>query len=246
MAGKNDVNTNVTKSGVNNTQAEIVKTDTKSPDIKTNSINTGNQPVLKEINNTTSADTSSAENKTQPMDANVNTKSPDTNTNNTASNNQSKQTGMGAATVNGQSPTEKNQEYVFTELSRSNRKLKPAVTMVKNRESVPSETIFFKSDSLVMALYDNGEVDGDTVSVIINDELFVEKQGLKSAAFKKTFYFYPELGDSLLVVLFAENLGKYPPNTGLLIIKDGDDQHYVRFKADLDRNAAILLRKKYQ
>ena len=243
--GNTDVNTNGTKSGVYNTQAEIVKAVTKNPDIKTNSVNTSNQPEIKEIKNTTVADTRTTGNITQTADATANTKTTETNTNGLAINNQSKPTDINANT-NSQSPTENKQEYVFTELSRSNRKLKPAVTMVKNRESVPSETIFFKSDSLVLALYDNGEVDGDTVSVIINDEVFVEKQGLKSAAFKKTFYFYPELGDSLLVVLFAENLGKYPPNTGLLIIKDGDDQHYVRFKADLDRNAAILLRKKYQ
>jgi hypothetical protein len=53
-------------------------------------------------------------------------------------------------------------------------------------------------------------------------------------------------GDSLLVVLFANNLGKYPPNTGLLQVKDGDDIFYVRFKADLDKNAAIVLRRKYK
>jgi hypothetical protein len=98
----------------------------------------------------------------------------------------------------------------------------------------------------VISLYDNGEVDGDTVSVIINDEIFIDKQVLKSAAFRKTFYVPLEESDSLLVVLYADNLGKYPPNTGLLQIKDGEEIFYVRFKADLDRNAAIVLRRKYK
>jgi len=124
--------------------------------------------------------------------------------------------------------------------------LKPAASLVDGRESIPSETIYFRSDSLSIALYDNGEVDGDTVSVIINDEMFIEKQGLKSTAFRKTFYVPETEGDSLLVVLFANNLGKYPPNTGLLQVKDGDDIFYVRFKADLDKNAAIVLRRKYK
>jgi hypothetical protein len=136
-------------------------------------------------------------------------------------------------------------EFEFQELKRD-RKLKPAASLVDGRVSVPSETIYFKSDSLSIALYDNGEVDGDTVSVIINDELFIEKQGLKSSAFRKTFYIPQDGGDSLLVVLYAENLGKYPPNTGLLQIKDGEEIFYVRFKADLDRNAAIVLRRKYK
>ena len=136
-------------------------------------------------------------------------------------------------------------QFEFQEL-RSRRKLKPAATLVDGRESIPSETIYFKSDSLSIALYDNGEVDGDTVSVIINDEMFIEKQGLKSSAFRKTFYVPQNESDSLLVVLFANNLGKYPPNTGLLQIKDGEEIFYVRFKADLDRNAAIVLRRKYK
>jgi len=137
-----------------------------------------------------------------------------------------------------------NTDFVFSELKRTNKKLKPASELVEGRESIPSETIFFKSDSLVLALYDNGEVDGDTVSVIMNGELIIEKQGLKSAAFKKTIYLSPDEGDSVLLVLYADNLGIYPPNTGLLIVKDGDESFYVRFKADFDRNAAILLRKK--
>jgi hypothetical protein len=136
-------------------------------------------------------------------------------------------------------------EYEFQDLRRK-RKLKPAASLVDGRVSIPSETIYFKSDSLSIALYDNGEVDGDTVSVIINDELFIEKQVLKSSAFRKTFYIPQDGGDSLLVVLYAENLGKYPPNTGLLQIKDGEEIFYVRFKADLDRNAAIVLRRKYK
>jgi len=133
--------------------------------------------------------------------------------------------------------------YEFQDLKRK-RQLKPAASLVDGRVSVPSETIYFKNDSLSIALYDNGEVDGDTVSVIINDEMFIEKQGLRSSAFRKTFYVPQNESDSLLVVLYADNLGKYPPNTGLLQIKDGEEIIYVRFKADLDRNAAIVLRRK--
>ncbi|HLF46753.1 MAG TPA: hypothetical protein VI548_10025 [Chitinophagaceae bacterium] len=135
-------------------------------------------------------------------------------------------------------------EFVFADVKRTERNLKLAKAMLEERLSVPSETIYFKSDSLVLALYDNGEIDGDTVSVIINGELIIEKQGLKSAAFKKTIYLAPDETDSVLLVLYAENLGLYPPNTGLLIIKDGEDSYYVRFNADYERNAAIMFRRK--
>lgn len=145
-----------------------------------------------------------------------------------------------------QKPQEKNTtpEFVFSELKRPERKINLATAMLEERISVPSETIYFKSDSLVLALYDNGEIDGDTVSVILNGELIIEKLLLKSVAFKKTIYLAPDESDSVLLVLFAENLGVYPPNTGLLIVKDGEESYYVRFNADYDRNAAILLRRK--
>jgi len=137
----------------------------------------------------------------------------------------------------------KNDAFEFQDLKRD-RKLKPAATLVDGRVTIPSQTLFFKSDSISIALYDNGEIDGDSVSVIINDEMFIEKQVLKSSAFRKTYYVPKGDSDSLLVVLYADNLGKFPPNTGLLQIKDGDDIFYVRFKADLAKNAAIVLRRK--
>lgn len=111
------------------------------------------------------------------------------------------------------------------------------------RTSVYSNTISVKSDSLVLALYDNGEIDGDVVSVLLNGEVIIARQELKAAAFKKTIYLRPEDGDTFELVLYAENLGKYPPNTGLLIIYDGDTPHYLRFSADLQTNAAVVLKK---
>jgi hypothetical protein len=111
------------------------------------------------------------------------------------------------------------------------------------RMSVYSNTLSVKSDSLVLALYDNGEIDGDVVSVLLNGEVIIARQELKAAAFKKTIYIRPEDGDTFELVLYAENLGKYPPNTGLLIIYDGDTPHYLRFSADLQTNAAVVLKK---
>ena len=240
--------------------ASTVKTDTKLPDN-----NPANQPVK---NNSVAANTNTIDKKPEPVTTKQENKLVSvpvtykttqnaTNTNPTdkkTESNVAKTDNKIVATNNQQNQNDKKDiaasekktgaDFEFKELTKTNRNLKPAAALVDGRETKPSETIFFKSDSLSIALYDNGEVDGDTVSVIINDELFIEKQGLKSSAFRKTFYIPKGEGDSLLVVLFADNLGKYPPNTGLLQIKDGEEIFYVRFKADLDRNAAIVLRRR--
>jgi hypothetical protein len=116
-------------------------------------------------------------------------------------------------------------------------------SFVANRKNETIQDISFKNDSLILSLYDNGIVDGDTVSVFMNGENIVSKQKLKESATKKTIYI-PVNTDSLQLVLFAENLGTIPPNTGLLTIRDGDDIYQVRFSADLQTNASIILRRK--
>ncbi|HMK16990.1 MAG TPA: hypothetical protein VK492_02220 [Chitinophagaceae bacterium] len=227
-------------------ETNTVKTETKLPDNKTASTAISNQTDPNEKKNVVATNSTTVDKKPEPPVVKQETKLPD-NKPVVAVNNQSNQNEKKDVAATDKKPTENKADgqYEFQEL-RSRRKLKPAASLVDGRVSIPSETIYFKSDSLSIALYDNGEVDGDTVTVIINDEVFIEKQGLKSSAFRKTFYVPENESDSLLVVLFANNLGKYPPNTGLLQIKDGEDIFYVRFKADLDKNAAIVLRRKYK
>lgn len=118
-----------------------------------------------------------------------------------------------------------------------------AAKNVAERDFEKPQEINFTSDSLVLALYDNGEVDGDTVSVLLNGEVIVAKQCLKTVAFKKTIYI-PHGEYQANVVLYAENLGIYPPNTGLLVIYDGEERYNVRFSADFKKNAAIVLKRK--
>ena len=49
------------------------------------------------------------------------------------------------------------------------------VASIAGRKSEFSQMVNFKSDSLVLSLYDNGEIDGDTVSVIMNGETIMAK-----------------------------------------------------------------------
>lgn len=118
-----------------------------------------------------------------------------------------------------------------------------AAKEVADRNFEKPQEVFFTSDSIVLALYDNGEVDGDTVSVLLNGEVIIARQCLKTTAFKKTIYI-PSGDYQANIVLYAENLGSYPPNTGLLVVYDGEERYNVRFSADLKKNAAIILKRK--
>jgi hypothetical protein len=115
--------------------------------------------------------------------------------------------------------------------------------VIEGRKSEFSQEVNFKSDSLLLSLYDNGEIDGDTVSIYMNGDVIMPRQGLKSAAIRKTIYL-PAESEEFTLVMFAESLGKYPPNTGLLVIRDGDDVYNLRFSSDFQKSSGILFRRK--
>ncbi len=119
-----------------------------------------------------------------------------------------------------------------------------AAANVAERKMTTGQSVFFESDSLVLTLYDNGDVDGDTVSVLMNGQVIFARQGLSTRANSKTVYIDKSMTDTLSMIMYAENLGSIPPNTGLLIIMDGEKRYEVRFSADLKTNASILLRRK--
>lgn len=125
---------------------------------------------------------------------------------------------------------------------------KPLITFepaseVNDRLTETLEAVTIESDSLELVLYDNGEVDGDTVSVLLNGQLIMPKQGLSTKAVKKTIYLSPGT-ETVQLVMYAESLGSIPPNTGLLVVHDGEKIYEIRFSADMKKNAAILFKRK--
>ena len=124
----------------------------------------------------------------------------------------------------------------------------PSITQgaadLEKRTIKTEQAVYFESDSLVLTLYDNGEVDGDTVTVVMNGNIIFSKVGLNTRANSKTIYINENTPDSIKLVMYAENLGEIPPNTGLLVVRDGENVYDVRFTADLKSNAAIILKRR--
>lgn len=127
-------------------------------------------------------------------------------------------------------------------------KIKPgavsnAAADINNRKIETIQSVYYKTDSLELTLYDNGEVDGDTVSVLMNGEVIMPRVGLSTNAVRKKISTV-NTGDSIQLIMYAENLGRLPPNTGLLIVYDGTDRYEIRFSGDLKKSAAIVFRRK--
>jgi hypothetical protein len=118
-----------------------------------------------------------------------------------------------------------------------------AASDINSRVIETIQSVNYTSDSLLITLYDNGEVDGDTVSVLMNGEVIMPMVGLSTNPVRKTIY-TKDITDSIKIVMYAENLGTLPPNTGLLIVNDGKERYEIRFSGDLKKNSAIVFRRK--
>jgi hypothetical protein len=90
-----------------------------------------------------------------------------------------------------------------------------------------------------LKVYDNGTIDDDTVSIFYNGRLLVSKQRLSETAIELNI----DLDEGKTLhefTMFAENLGKIPPNTALIIVTAGNKRYELRSKASLEENAVLL------
>jgi hypothetical protein len=111
------------------------------------------------------------------------------------------------------------------------------------RENVIVNEIEVESDSLKVSLYDNGEIDGDMISVFYNQQLILSNQKLTHKSIKIDLVL-DSLQAANEISMFAENLGSIPPNTALLVIDDGKKKYEMRMSSNLEKNATIKIKRK--
>jgi hypothetical protein len=105
------------------------------------------------------------------------------------------------------------------------------------------KTIETDADSVLIELYDDGLIDGDSVSVFNNNHVLLKGIALSDKGLKQTIA-VPKTLDGLTLTLFAENQGTIPPNTGVLVVKTGGMVYEIRFKSDNKKSAAVRIAKK--
>ncbi len=111
------------------------------------------------------------------------------------------------------------------------------------RESELANEIEVDSDSLRIDLYDNGEIDGDIVSLFYNKELILFNQKLTHKSIHIDIVLDSSKAENE-ITLFAENLGLIAPNTALMRVRDGKKIYDLRVSSSLEKNATIRIRKK--
>jgi len=105
------------------------------------------------------------------------------------------------------------------------------------------KTIEIDNATFTVDLYDNGEIDGDSISLLFNGNLILSHKRLSDKALRLKLEVDREKELNELI-MYAENLGTIPPNTALMVVNDGDNRYEVRISSDLQKSGVIRFKYK--
>ena len=125
----------------------------------------------------------------------------------------------------------------LAKLKREQERIVEYLTMRINNKPID---IYVSSDSVTIELYDNGIHDKDSVSVIYNNRIVVDKKELKVNNPIKFKLKVDKNKKNNELILVADNLGTEPPNTAVMFVteKSGRRQQ-VLLNTDLTHNSVV-------
>jgi hypothetical protein len=108
------------------------------------------------------------------------------------------------------------------------------------RENRLAKKITTSSKQFSIDLYDNGTIDNDTIIVYDNKKLLISKKRLSYKAIHLEFTLSEVINEHEIIIV-AHNMGTVPPNTALLVLKDGDRRQELFITSTNKMNAKIIV-----
>lgn len=124
---------------------------------------------------------------------------------------------------------------------------KPVIvpTVLKTRENKLAQSIVVTDPHVTVKLFDNGEIDDDTISVYLNNKLVLSRKRLTAAPLVLNFRMDEDNSEQELIMV-AENLGRIPPNTSVMKVEAGDQSFRVSISSNEQKNAVVRFRYQKQ
>jgi hypothetical protein len=118
--------------------------------------------------------------------------------------------------------------------------LPPPPPLLVSRSNQVVKKITTAKGSIKIDLYDNGEIDGDTVTIYHNNVLLVANARISQ---KPITFMIPvdEAQPHHELVMVANNLGSIPPNTSLMIVTAKDKRYQVFISSTEQKNAKVII-----
>lgn len=113
----------------------------------------------------------------------------------------------------------------------------------EKRSSDIIKSIAIEHPTFKVDLYDNGDIDGDSVSLFYNGKLLLSHKKLSDKAISLTLDVSNTGKEINELTMYADNLGTIPPNTALMVVTDGDKRYEVRISSDLKKSGTIRFTK---
>lgn len=132
------------------------------------------------------------------------------------------------------------------------RKSEPAIIVQKpqtieekfvSRKKILTTEIPVSGDSIELRFYDNAEIDGDSISLFLNEKLIFRHIRLTGSAYTIKLA-VSELHESNELIMVAENLGSIPPNTSYMVVLVGDHRYEARLESTEGSSAMVRFVKK--
>lgn len=105
------------------------------------------------------------------------------------------------------------------------------------------QTIDVSGPSFRVEIYDNGEVDGDTVTIFLNEILLVPAKKLTTAPITLDIKIADD-EDVYDLIMYAENMGTIPPNTALMVVTTNSKRYEINITSTKQTSGAIRFRVK--
>ena len=109
--------------------------------------------------------------------------------------------------------------------------------VLKGREVEDQGTVSIRQKKLNVYLWDSDEIDGDVISLNFNGEWVLQKRRLGRKKIKLSLDIIP--GEKNTLIMYAENVGRIPPNTATLAFFDGQKQHKISLASDLKKSGSL-------
>ncbi len=133
---------------------------------------------------------------------------------------------------------------VHTTTAKGNdEKTIPTPEKFNNRTKNILKRIDISQPNFKVDLYDDGDVDGDIVSVYFNGKILLSNIKLTEKPLTLNLTIDPSKTENELLV-YAENEGDIPPNTALMIVTDDSNRTEVRITSDDKKNGVIIFTRK--
>ena len=128
---------------------------------------------------------------------------------------------------------------VLTRFEKSSFKpeLKLPPSLTKRKAELVKE-IKVDTGSIKIDFYDNGQIDGDTISVYVNNMPVVSNRMLKTQPISVSIKI-DNIRTMQEVIMVGENLGSIPPNTALMIVTAGNKRYQLYLTSDEQKNAMV-------